>query len=398
MSINIPLSNRYLALLEPLGEAHPCGRDLEYHPDLLVVQRQTEAREAAQYGDFIAPGAAINWRETEDALLRILDEGRDLRALVLLLRCRVELAGAQGAAEGLGLIAELLERYPQAVHPQHVIDGERAPGVRANALGELISPALLDALRNVLVDAGTATRLSVRDVERSFSAPRPADAIDPESIQRHLQALLARRDEKLVALARAHRAVLAISAFAERDLDSEAPDFYPLQHLLHAYALAESLLPQAPEALLPRLKAVLGRWFGAAEPATAEPPGIEEALPPREALAARRPGSIDQAIVDAELLLERSPVAGPMMAAYPDYAMPTAPATISLAAGPDHAGSREDARALIRAARAWFERCEPSSPVADLLKQAERLIGKPYVDLIDAIPADLLRAWRKQDD
>ena len=59
--------------------------------------------------------------------------------------------------------------------------------------------------------------------------------------------------------------------------------------------------------------------------------------------------------------------------------------------------NRDDAKRLIQAARSWFETFEPCSPVADLLKQAERLVGKPYVDLMDAIPADLLKAWRSQD-
>jgi len=407
-----PLAARYAALLEPLNAASPCGNDLEYHPDLLVLQRQTEPAEAAQYGNFTAPGASINWRETENALLKILGEGRDLRALILLLRCRIELAGAQGAAEGLTLIALLIERFPAQLHPQHLIDGEEDLLMRSNALGGLSDPSLLDALRAILVDSGSATRLSVRDVEKSFATPRLGDAQDPESTQRHLQALRDRRDEQLIALAHAHRAALAIAAFGEGDLGIEAPDFTPLLQILQPYALAENLLPQAPAALMPRLKAAFARWLKAGEQ-LAEPP-INDPNPATNIHHARRPGSQDtQPIIEAEVLGETanpgvnpSPAhiaegsAMPQVLAYP---VPTSEAPVpqsgrALSVGqPVQPGNRDDARTLIRAARHWFESFEPSSPVADLLKQAERLVGKPYVDLIDAIPADLLKAWRTQD-
>ena len=36
---------------------------------------------------------------------------------------------------------------------------------------------------------------------------------------------------------------------------------------------------------------------------------------------------------------------------------------------------------------------EPSSPVALLLQQAERLVGKRYAEVADALPPELLRAW-----
>lgn len=55
--------------------------------------------------------------------------------------------------------------------------------------------------------------------------------------------------------------------------------------------------------------------------------------------------------------------------------------------------ARHDAAAYIRSAREWFETHEPSSPVAVLLKQAERMVGQRFVQVADAIPLDLLRQW-----
>ncbi|MFX3549126.1 hypothetical protein V8921_11830 [Ralstonia mannitolilytica] len=58
---------------------------------------------------------------------------------------------------------------------------------------------------------------------------------------------------------------------------------------------------------------------------------------------------------------------------------------------------RSAALASIRAARSWFEAHEPSSPVGLLLKQAERLSGKRFDEVFQAIPADLVERWAHDD-
>jgi type VI secretion system protein ImpA len=72
-------------------------------------------------------------------------------------------------------------------------------------------------------------------------------------------------------------------------------------------------------------------------------------------------------------------------------AMPITPAT-SNGAGMRVAW-REDVRDSIRARANGFEIHEPSSPVAVLLKQAERMVGRRFCEVADAIPLDLLRKW-----
>ena len=57
------------------------------------------------------------------------------------------------------------------------------------------------------------------------------------------------------------------------------------------------------------------------------------------------------------------------------------------------ATTRADVLLSIRAARDWFESNEPSSPVAVLLKQAERMVGKRFSQVADSIPLDLMQKW-----
>lgn len=62
------------------------------------------------------------------------------------------------------------------------------------------------------------------------------------------------------------------------------------------------------------------------------------------------------------------------------------------------ATTRADVLLSIRAARDWFEINEPSSPVAVLLKQAERMVGKRFSQVADSIPLDLLQKWEAAPD
>lgn len=58
---------------------------------------------------------------------------------------------------------------------------------------------------------------------------------------------------------------------------------------------------------------------------------------------------------------------------------------------------RDGALADIRSARQWFELHEPSSPVALLLRQAERLTGKRFDEVFQAIPAELVERWAQDN-
>jgi type VI secretion system protein ImpA len=60
--------------------------------------------------------------------------------------------------------------------------------------------------------------------------------------------------------------------------------------------------------------------------------------------------------------------------------------------------SRDDALQAIRSARQWFENHEPSSPVAVLLKQAERMVGQRFALVANAIPLDLLQKWDSEGE
>lgn len=83
------------SLSDPISEECPCGPDLEYDPEYLLLFTRAAPREEAQYGDFVSTPETINWAELERDACRLLTRSKDIRILVVLLRCRIQQAGAR---------------------------------------------------------------------------------------------------------------------------------------------------------------------------------------------------------------------------------------------------------------------------------------------------------------
>lgn len=331
-------------LLEPISEAHPCGSDLEYDPEFVLLQTKVAPKQDVQYGDFVSPPEAINWAEIERDCRRLLLRTRDIRILVLLVRCRTRLDHAIGLRDGLAIMSRLLETWPETIHPQLEIDGERDPAVRANALAALADPqGLMQDVRDLPVSADGALRLRIRDVERSLSMPRAADALAPEAVQQQLHELRTQGSAILAALDEAQALASSIDTWARHHLPEHYPELGALLRLLDT---------------------------------------VTGAAPPTASTVTARATAVRATAVTQE------PVAD-TLAALKDTSLDDNP--------PEPVTDRSTALASIRSARTWFEAHEPSSPVALLLKQAERLTGKRFDEVFQAIPADLVERWAQAD-
>jgi len=237
------------AELQPLSVQEPCGPSLEYDAEYAVLLSRMSPRGDAQYGPFVGTPEAPNWAEIERDCRRLLLRTRDINLLVWLCRARTRLAQAAGLAQSLAALAAVLEAWPDAVHPQLVIEGERDPAVRANALAALADPeGLLGDAREIVVAANAARHLTVREVERAWSVPRPADAPSLESVAQQLAQLrLAANgdvDAPVNLLAQASRTARQIVAWTVRHLGHDALSLQALIQLLKPFDEVE----QVPEA------------------------------------------------------------------------------------------------------------------------------------------------------
>ncbi|KJK13113.1 type VI secretion protein [Burkholderiaceae bacterium 16] len=332
--------------MEAITKEEPCGGDLEYDPEFVVLQAKAAPKPDAQYGDFVSAPEAMNWTDLERDCRRLLLRTRDIRILVVLLRCWARLDHAAGLRDGLAVLAQLLTKWPDAIHPQRVVDGEADLALRANALAALSDPeGLMQDVRELPIMANGALRLQIRDVERSFAVPRTTDALPPESVRQQLKDMRVTHSATLAALAEATEIASAIDAWTSDNLPDDRPDLQPLLKLLGT---------------------VTGTAHSALGPAVTEcnamPPA--ELHPENVADSWNGNGTADIAEVTT-----------------------TAPRSASLPI------DRDTALSGIRTARLWFENHEPSSPVALLLKQAERLTGKRFDEVFQAIPADLVERW-----
>ncbi|MDQ0038274.1 type VI secretion system protein ImpA [Variovorax boronicumulans] len=313
--------------LQPLNASDPCGPSLEYDAEYAVLLSRMSPRGDAQYGQFVGTPEAPNWAEIERDCRRLLLRTRDINLFVWLCRARTRVAQAAGLAQSLAVLSEVLERWPDAVHPQLVVEGERDPAVRANALAALADPdGLLGDVREIVVAANAARHLTVREIERAWSVPRLVDAPSPESVAQQLAQLrLAANgdaDAPVNLLSEALRATRQIADWAVRQLGGDAPSLQALIDLLKPFDEIDVVRRTEP-------------------------------VSPREGVL-------------------RPSVSG--------------------------LASRDDALQAIRSACQWFENHEPSSPVAVLLKQAERMVGQRFALVANAIPLDLLQKWDSEGE
>jgi type VI secretion system protein ImpA len=341
--------------LHPISQSEPCGPNLEYDHEYAVLLARFASKTEAQYGKFVDKPEPPDWADVERDCRRLLLRSKDISILIGLARCRTRLAGGVGLREVLRMLVQVLEHYPDDVHPQRVIEGEDDPAVRANALAALADPeGLLSDVRDIILSANTAFRLTVKDVERAHAIPRAADAMPIDAVTQQLADLHAQGHAQALGLSEAGILLKSIDQWSREHLQDEAPTLTPLEKLLAPFANDTPSLQ-------------------------ASTTGISTVPAP--------------ALAEANIL--------PMAAVMPN--MPTS------SPGPDvtHAAEaintaatssqqREQVRAHIRIAKEWLDHNEPSSPVAILLKQAERLLGKRFAEVAQAIPADLLAKWDQE--
>lgn len=97
--------------LSPISDSAPCGKDERYHEDYMFV-----ANQAKQLGGLTQ--SKIDWDEIRDKSSKLLERSTKDLMLASCLTLALEASGGwSGAADGLTLICELMDRYWQEVHP-----------------------------------------------------------------------------------------------------------------------------------------------------------------------------------------------------------------------------------------------------------------------------------------
>ncbi|WP_422011686.1 type VI secretion system protein TssA [Roseateles sp.] len=312
--------------LEPVSEDDPCGTDLEYDNDFLALTQAAAGKPESQFAAAEPP----DWRAVLSQAEELNSRTRDLRVANLWLRARLRLDSFAVLAPGLRLFEYLLTRWWDELHPR-LDDGDAF--ARVNVLSELASldVTLGDVRASLVLNDRSIGQLTVRDIEIAVGDLVPRDDESTPS-RGQVESMLADAvaDNPQVGT-QATEAIAALASLNEclslRLGFGELPDFSPLRSMLDSIA----------------------------------------SVSPRPAGADDETGGLADMLNDLGIDGEDAAPAGRRSRG---------------GGGLGSIESRADAVRAIDLVCAYLEKNEPTNPAANLLRRAQRLIDRNFLQLV----------------
>lgn len=239
-------------LLAPIGEAAPCGDDLEYDADFMALVAAARGKAEQQFGDTVIPAVEPEWRDVGERAEGILRRSKDVRAAVLQLRACARLQGVSGFFTGLQLLNGLLEAFWEGIHPKLDADDDNDPTMRLNALAPLTDEAmgLRDLYEAQVGMARGVGPIRVRDIaiaHNTLTAVGGEPTYSMAQVQGGLEAIQAEQPEAIQAAVGLAAQVDRLQALiVERTGRADAVDLDPLRaiaRVLHKACAAASGAP-----------------------------------------------------------------------------------------------------------------------------------------------------------
>lgn len=329
------------SLLTEVNAEAPCGEDLSYDSSFLALEDMLRTKPAGSIVEGVDETVEEpNWRDVRDRSIELLRRSKDLRVAVYLTLALLQTDGIGGLREGLSLLRGLLERFWDHLHPLLDPEDNNDPLERMNILQSLSPTGVSEQdpmkfrqrLAEVpLCNSARMGKFSLRDIrvakgEIALDEDELADARETGVIDAAFQDTAT---DELLATAQAIEAAMEhaaalTTAFAERAAQRQAPD-------------------------LSDLEGVLGN--------------INKCV--QEHLAKRGYGQAagEGAAADGKAEAAGAPVSGEIRSA-------------------------NDALLAMEKVCQYFERHEPSSPVPLLLRRAQKLVSKNFLEVIEDVCPD----------
>ncbi|NDJ56609.1 hypothetical protein GWD52_06275 [Enterobacteriaceae bacterium 4M9] len=345
-----PYPEWFQTVLTPVSDETPCGENPEYNSKFILLLSQLEPRMGAEYGNFVEAAEPVNWVEIERECRLLLSHTKDIRIIIIFIRCMVRQHGAIALAEGLELLLQALKIWPDNLHPQLADEGEFDPIMRANALAELAAhEGLMADLRQISLPGVQGIVATVRDIEKANQIPREEGALPSHTLENMLNEWHQHSPDEIIAFYQAAQYLQELESLMAQTLQEAAPDISRLR------LLVECFTPRHPKECI------------------APPPQAKE----REFAA----------------ICHNTPV-------LTEEPLNAAPSVSEVAHTLVHRSinSRHDALNQIQELRAWFIRTEPSSPADGLLHLTEQIIGKNFSELFKLLPQELIAHLTNRQD
>jgi len=314
--------------LQPL-EGNACGDDLEYDPAFLELDQAAAGKPETQF----APAEPPQWPQVLELAEGLQGRTRDLRVALMWGRAELNIEGLEALAPTLRLIHGLLDRFWDEVHPRNDPD-DGDTFARLSVLGTLdkLDGFLGDVRQVPVLNDRRLGGLRIREIEIGLDrlAPRPDESARTTA---QVQGLLADLPE----LADRLRACQVESLAAIKELQRVMNDRFGMELAVDLRSL---------RGMVEALKLVLPEPVG--EEGSTEDGSATSDQPDNGAGrgGARRGGGLQSV------------------------------------------ESREDAIKAIQLICAYLERSEPTNPAQLLLRRAESLIDKSFLQLVRDLAPD----------
>jgi type VI secretion system protein ImpA len=317
------------AFLAPVNDTAPCGEDLEYDPAFLVLEEAARGKAEQQFGDTVIAAQEPDWRVMQEQAMALFQRTRDLRVAIHLLRASTRQHGFGGFASGIKLVRGLLERHWDHVYPQLDASDNNDPTMRLNALDPLADAgSVLADLRQAVI-GNPRDGMTVRQVELGLGKAEPSTG---------------------------------------ETVPSEAG-------VTQALSVASAQYPE-----------LLGQLAGA----HADVRAIEAAIGAK-AGAASGPDLRPLRQLTQHLAKAAQALQGVSSDADETDATPAGASPAVRGSGGGAINSRDDAIKALDRVCEWIGRNEPTNPAPLLIRRAQRLMGKSFLEIIRDLAPDGLK-------
>ena len=148
-------------LCKPVSVESPCGEDLVYDPDFMQLQTDLEPPQERMIG--AATTKEPNWREIAARSEALFSRTKDLRVAVWLTRAWTRRDGLIGLVSGLYLINDLITLYWKDMHPRSAED-ENDFRMKLNTLSEIGHYEILVRDVQSIVLVFQYDKMAIRDI------------------------------------------------------------------------------------------------------------------------------------------------------------------------------------------------------------------------------------------
>jgi type VI secretion system protein ImpA len=326
-------------LCQPISDDLPCGEDLEYDPVFQEMEVMMQTTAEQEFGDTIIPGSGPDWKGVAEQVEDLNKRTRDIRVLTNGALADLSLKGLKVFSESLESLNACIEKFWDSIHPELDADDDNDPTMRMNALQilndyEMVSFGLE---RAPLLDVRGLGTFSLRDIELAEGKTSPVGDENVKDIGL-IQGAFGDADAEVIA-------------------DLRAGVRGAIAQLKRTTQIWNQFAKDAPEPNFEEILKVLGEI--------------------RQAIDKYAPGSaepIEEEIADG--IVEDQP---------PGSATPTSSGGVAVSGA---INNRTDVIKMIDKICDYYASHEPSSPIPLLLRRAQRLVPKSFVEILEDLAPD----------